>query len=192
MTPQIQKPIRKGRFVVTTVQDPGMTTQPVAILVPTSPAAQPGDATAGQAELVYNPAAATAVVVSPSLMPQQVVYAAAPEPAALPPRPTDNPPTTIATGGVSAPLEVQREKLRHAAEQRPRYPAPMRRQNNEKGLGRVFYLLEQARQEVMEADRSSKGLQSDMKFMVCIYEIESFHLSSWAELCVSDTLFLNF
>jgi hypothetical protein len=114
-------------------------------------------------------------VVVPSLVPQQVVYTTAPSvqpegeivQGKNPPLATGQP-TTIATEGMSAALEVQRDRMRSVSEQRPRMPPPSRKANGEKGLGRVFYLLEQMRQEVMEADRTSKGLGSDMKFMVSL------------------------
>lgn len=174
------KQVRKGRFVVTTVQDP-MT--PLAILVPTSPSV----AAQGASGQVYNP---TAVVVTSGVVPQQVMYTtAAPPPPqtqqAAPPMLEKPPvnrtgnfgqqtaqPNTIATEGVATPLEVNRERPRASSELRPRNPAPPRtttasnKLNGEKGLGRIFYLVDQMKQEVTDADRTIKSLQSDMKFMV--------------------------
>jgi hypothetical protein len=186
--------IRKGRFFLTTVQDPNMisaASQPVAILVPTSPTS------AAQAGTVHAPGhqpLSAVVVSSASMVPQQVMYTTAtPPPDGLPPNslsPTDRSqspmrtvappvgaaggggPTTIATEG--SPYESQRDRSRAASEPRPRNPAAApRKANGEKGLGRVFYLLEQMKQEITEADKGSKGLQSDMKFMVRKYSRRS-------------------
>ena len=163
-----------------------MSTQPLAILVPTSPAAVstpsgPVNGAVGQPDHVVYNSAAVVVTSGASLVPQQVMYtAAAPQ---APQQMADKvpnivqghmrsqsmtpSPTTIATEGMAAPLEVQRGRQRLLNEQhRPRNPGRPRKLNGEKGLGKVFYYLEQMKQEVTDADKTIKSLQSDMKFMV--------------------------
>jgi hypothetical protein len=46
---------------------------------------------------------------------------------------------------------------------------PSRRNSGPSGMGKAFHFLEQMKQEVTEADKLIKSLQSDSKFLVSLF-----------------------